>query len=81
MTQKNTKTQSKVEILLTVTADTYERILNVCKKFQVNPGRYIDALVDYDQHLPPQERLAMELDLMLMDAAVIGDDSDDGDSD
>jgi hypothetical protein len=63
-----------VEMNVTVTANTCERILSICEQYQCHPGRYIEALVDYDQRLSPQERLAVEFDLMMMDAA--DDDSD-----
>lgn len=69
MDQKILKNQSKVELTVTVTADTYESILRVCEKRHCIPGRYIDRLVAHDQHLYPQECLEIEQELMLLDAA------------
>jgi len=57
-----------VDMFVTITADTCERIHRICEKFQCQPGHYIDALVGHDQHLPPQERLAMEYDLMVKES-------------
>ncbi len=69
MNKTESKAAQMVKVTLTVTADTHERILRACETFLCSPGRYIDILVECDQHLTPRERLEFERDLMLEDAA------------